>query len=208
MSEDAETPRRSGMRKPFLIIAAAATLVIAAAGTIIFAQLNAPASQPSVQAPAPSAQRDIPLSAGKSEGAGILSAKNAANVVSTVLNAKVTGDDRAETLERQLADVVRGSYLLELQAEQQELEAYGWKVTGDVKVVSLKVGKIDTRKTRAKAEVKACIDMAGTRTVDAEGRALPTAPGPTRAMNLFTFAQNPDGTWAVVRHTFPDNPAC
>lgn len=217
MSEPSAPVERPRPRRAIVIAGVvAAALVIAAAGATVVAQLSAsdPGSSPQASSPstphtpAPSAQSDIPLSAGDAEGAGMLSDEHAEAVVTTVLNARSTGTDGVASLERQLAKLVKGSYLTELQAQQQELDAYGWKITGDVTVASVKVGKVDTRGSHPKATVTACIDHTDTATIDAEGTALPKAPGSMRALHRFTFAQSDDGTWAVIRHTFPNNPAC
>lgn len=152
--------------------------------------------------------RDTPPSAGKSGGAGLLSSKNAKAVVTTVLNVKTTDTDGADALKRRLSKLVKGAHLAELQAAQQELEVNGWKITGEAKVVAVKVGKVDTAQKAATATVKACIDTAGTKTIDSKGKALPAQTGGTRAWHIFALAQNPDGTWAVTKHTLPDNPAC
>lgn len=210
MPEPPEAARRPGSRRALAIVGAcvAVLLVAAAASAIMLTRPNAPASRPSAQAPAPSAPRDIPLSAGKSEGAGLLTEKNAKAVVTTVLNVKTTDSDGADALKRRLSKLVKGAYLAELQAQQQELEVNGWKIIGDAKVVSVRVGTVDTSAKAATATVRACIDTAATRTVDAKGKPMPAPAGGTRAWHIFTLAQNHDGTWAVTKHTFPNNPAC
>lgn len=201
------TPRRPS--RAIIAISVAAALALVGAGISVALMLPTnPASSPTAQSPAPSADRESPLSPGEAEGAGVLSTRNAKSIVSTAVNIKTTESKDADALKKKLAGVVGGAYLAELQAQQQELEAYGWKITGDVSVVSVDVGKVDTSRSRAKVKVKACIDTAGTKTVDSEGKALPKAPGATRAMNIFTLAQNADGTWAVIRHTFPNDPTC
>ena len=212
MPEPTEPVRRSGSRRALALVGAgvAVLLIAAATGAIMLTRPHAqtPASQPSAQAPAPSAPRDIPLSAGKSEGAGLLTEKNAKAVVTTVLNVKTTDTDGADALKQRLSKLVKGAYLAELQAQQQELEVNGWKITGDAKVLSVKVGTVDTSAKAATATVKACIDTAATRTVDSRGKPMPAPAGGTRVWHIFTLIQNHDGTWAVTKHTFPNNPAC
>lgn len=207
MSENTGSTRQRWNRT-VIVIAVIAALALVGAGISTAFSSSADETPPTAQPPAPSVNRESPQSPGKAEGAGVLSTRNAESIISYVVNTETTESDGPDALKERLAGVVEGAFLAELQNQQQELEAYDWKITGDATVVSVKVGKIDTRKAQAKVKVKACIDLSDTETVDAEGQTILKASGPSRAMNIFRLVQNADGTWAVVDRTFPDDPSC
>lgn len=209
MSENTGSTRQRWNRT-VIVIAVSAALALAGVGISTAFSSSADETPPTAQPPAPSVNRESPQSPGKAEGAGVLSTRNAESIIDYVVNTETTESEGPDALKERLTGIVEGAFLAELQNQQQELEAYDWKITGDATVASVKVGKIDTRKAQAKVKVKveACIDLSGTKTIDAEGHTLLKASGPSRAKSIFRLVQNADGTWTVIDRTFPDDPAC
>lgn len=211
-SAEPPEPKQPRRQRLALIASVAATVLISAAVVAVFAftPANSPwAVNPATpQSPAPSAPEDAPISSGEAEGAGVLSESNANSIIATVFNVSTTDAESAEALEAQLAGAVAGAYLAELESQQQELRVNGWRITGKADVLSTVVDKIFPQDDRTLAEVTSCIDTANTRVLDFDGEPLPKPDTNTRALHNFTLQQNDDGTWAVIRHTFPNDPAC
>lgn len=106
-------------------------------------------------------------------------------------------------------DAVAGEVLVEeLEATLLELDSNGWTRSGVPRVISATVTEQDDRADPPTATVEACIDASGVRTLDSAGDPLPSDPSSARALNIYVLNQQDDGSWILVSHTFPNDPAC
>ncbi|WP_158590156.1 IMS domain-containing protein [Amnibacterium setariae] len=108
----------------------------------------------------------------------------------------------------ELAQVVTGEALQEVQAQVLELKANGWSVRGAPRIAELRVLRSHLDSTVPTATVEACVDSRDVRTVDSAGKTVLANPHASRrALNLYDLAYR-DGAWRVDAHGFPSDTRC
>jgi hypothetical protein len=145
--------------------------------------------------------------AGAKSPGTVLAKDEAEDVVKDAAEASVKQPKTLKQLRSAAGKVTSEHYLKDLESQWQELDAYGWDVSGAPKVLSVKV--MSRSPKRHTAIVSACIDSSAVRFVDAKGRtvnAKAKRPGP--ATQLFTLKQDEDGRWRIEDRSFPADPSC
>ncbi|MDO8383766.1 MAG: hypothetical protein Q7T17_12420 [Microbacterium sp.] len=137
---------------------------------------------------------------------GALDDQSAQTVLETVLTAVATTPSSADPT-AVLANVAEGSYLNELAAQFQELDANGWTMVGEPVVESTVVTSLNLEAAPATATVSACIDSSGVTMLDSAGVPFVGQSTP-RSTHLFGVSQGADGSWKITSHRFPDDAAC
>lgn len=106
----------------------------------------------------------------------------------------------------QIAD---GPALGELQGQFDEFQNSGWVQTG-APVIAAVLGYEDLETEQGfLRRLSICVDSSTVELKDQEGLILLAAaePGSRKSLNYYDL-QEQDGTWKVVSHSFPDDPAC
>lgn len=109
-----------------------------------------------------------------------------------------------DTVGRLAGDAV----LAEVAAELLELEANGWTREGSPKVASLEVVDSTPDGHPPTFTIEACIDSSEVTVFDSTGQPIGDDSGPDRAINIYNLEQQDDGSWIIVSHSFPNDPAC
>ena len=188
-------------------VAATHSAPAAESGTPGQARAAAAASSSATRSSATKKQRSADPVATRAATAATLKKDQAKEVVENGLSAALEQPDTAKKLRTAVNDVAQEDYLEELEAQWQELEAYGWQAEGSPRVLSTKV-RSQSAKDRT-AVISACIDSSAVRFLDADGKAInakANRPGP--ATQIFTVQQGKDARWRIVDRSFPADPAC
>lgn len=180
---------------------------------------DAPTPSPATPIPSPTAaQTPTPTPTGTSSSTGTaappvttqgrIDNDDAEELVGSYVERAATADPDDPHAAEQVAAIAGDGIIAELQADLLELDSNGWTRTGTPRVVSASVTEQDDTVDPPTATVEACIDSSDVRVIDSAGDPLPTSPASARALNLYTVSQQDDGSWILVSHSFPNDPAC
>jgi hypothetical protein len=135
-------------------------------------------------------------------------AEVATNVVETYVKAFTALPTDTANLDSALGSLAGETVRAEIAAQLLELDANGWTREGTPTVASLTVVTSDPDGTPPTLSVVACIDSSDVVLKDSAGEAIQGGPQPRRALNTYVLQQNDDGSWIIVSHSFPNDPAC
>ncbi|MCQ1957257.1 hypothetical protein NNX39_12180 [Arthrobacter sp. zg-Y826] len=105
--------------------------------------------------------------------------------------------------------IADGSALGELTGQFEEFQDNGWIQSGPAEVLSVQAVEDLEAEGGPIRRLSICIDSSAMELKDQDGQVLlgATEPGSRKSLNYYDL-QERDGTWKVVSHSFPDDPAC
>lgn len=188
---------------PVAVTLLAAAGVAAAALNMWGTDAHPPAAQPST-----AGKTEFPTAIAAEPTApteeGALTVETATEVVQHIIATPFVAVESAADLEAQFTPVASGAYLAELEAQWQELVAWGWHIEGVPEVLFAEVGEVRDGRVR----VTACVDTSEVQLRDAEGTLIGEPQQQPPALHEYTLAQEQSGSWRIEAHTLPDNPVC
>lgn len=134
---------------------------------------------------------------------GALDQQKASAILKAVVGKPTIKLRGAKDVQVVFGPLTAGRFLADLKAEQGELDEYGWTERGTTSVVSLKI----TKRKGKTATVSACLDQSKVSIQDADGKSIGSSDVP-RAMHLYDYGQQADGSWRITAHRFPTDPTC
>ena len=162
-----------------------------------------PPSSTSTASPSPTAPPAPPVMT-----QGSIDDDSAEKLVSAYVTAASEVSPDGGQVAQQVSAVAGDALIGELESRLLELESNGWTSSGVPRVVSATVIEQDDSADPPTATVEACIDASDVRVLDSAGDPLPSDTASARALNVYVINQQDDGSWILISHTFPDNPAC
>ena len=159
-------------------------------------QSDIPQSVPKTIAP----QSGGPANASGSLATDAEAAGQATFVVNTLWGAYADPEQARAT---DLSSVLTGSALEEFDAQAQEWNADGTRVSGTPRIENAHV----TASDGTTATVRACVDSSGVAVTNEAGSSLTDDTSLLRALTDFSFV-NDGGSWKLSGVSFPDDPTC
>lgn len=118
-------------------------------------------------------------------------------------------EPNVSTADPDYSQIADGSALGELTGQFEEFQDNGWVQSGPAKVLSVQAVQDLEAEGGPVRRLSICIDSSAMELKDQDGQVLLAAaePGTRKALNYYDL-QERDGSWKVVSHSFPDDPAC
>lgn len=111
--------------------------------------------------------------------------------------------DPSTAIATDLSSILTESALEEFDAQAQEWNADGTRVSGTPRIENAHV----TASDGTTATVRACVDSSGVAVTNEAGSSLTDDTSLTRALTDFSFV-NDGGSWKLSGVSFPDDPTC
>ena len=193
-----------------VILVAAVCVVFALVGRSVTTAQSTPGDSGAESDPAAvpqSVPKTIqPQSAGPANtaGAGMGGDDEASQQVDFVLASMWQAySDPSPAIATDLSSILTESALEEFDAQAQEWNADGTRVSGTPRIENAHV----TASDGTTATVRACVDSSGVAVTNEAGSSLTDDTSLTRALTDFSFV-NDGGSWKLSGVSFPDDPTC
>ena len=193
-----------------VILVAAVCVVFALVGRSVTTAQSTPGDSGAESDPAAvpqSVPKTIqPQSAGPANtaGAGMAGDDEASQQVDFVLASMWQAySDPSTAIATDLSSILTESALEEFDAQAQEWNADGTRVSGTPRIENAHV----TASDGTTATVRACVDSSGVAVTNEAGSSLTDDTSLTRALTDFSFV-NDGGSWKLSGVSFPDDPTC
>lgn len=193
-----------------VILVAAVCVVFALVGRSVTTAQSTPGDSGAESDPAAvpqSVPKTIqPQSAGPANtaGAGMGGDDEASQQVDFVLASMWQAySDPSTAIATDLSSILTESALEEFDAQAQEWNADGTRVSGTPRIENAHV----TASDGTTATVRACVDSSGVAVTNEAGSSLTDDTSLTRALTDFSFV-NDGGSWKLSGVSFPDDPTC
>lgn len=132
----------------------------------------------------------------------------ATQILGTYLKAVPKIDPDTKNVKKIVSNIAGTAIQQELASQLSELSSNGWTLNGTPVVTSAKIISKHLNATPPSVTVKACVDSTHVMTLDAKGKKVGSGPPAPPAYNIYELHQQPDGSWRLASHSFPDNPTC